>query len=252
MLTAIINRIEEKKAKLDQLRPLSPGALTNLEHAFDLELVYTSNAIEGNTLTQIETNLVVEKGITIGGKKLKHHLEAVDHYEAILYVREIAGQTPPLTEFDVRNLHALVMKRSEPEIAGRYAIHARYINTDSGQHHFPSPAEIPALMGDFSAWLTNERAEPETAFKAHRRLVDIHPFSDGNGRTARLLMNFILIRAGYPPVSVRPEDRLIYLQSLQKSQAGQGDEDFKYLLYARLEASLNMYLSALREALPKS
>ena len=100
------------------MRPLSPRALANLEHAHDLELTYTSNAIEGNVLTQIETALVIEQGITIGGKKLRDHLEAIGHYDAIRYVREIANHSESLTESDVRNLHALVMRRSDPDIAG--------------------------------------------------------------------------------------------------------------------------------------
>ena len=95
----------------------------------------------------------------------------------------------PLTESDVRSLHALVMRRSDPEIAGSYATSSRYVNTDSGRHTFPSPAEMPALMGDFAAWFGARPATPETAFAAHRRLVEIHPFNDGNGRTARLLIN---------------------------------------------------------------
>lgn len=252
MFEKLIASIEEKKEQLDRLRPHAPHALDNLEHAQDLELTYTSNAIEGNTLTQVETNLVIEEGITIGGKKLKDHLEAIDHYDAIRYVREIARrESSPLTEFDVRNLHALVVKRADPEIAGRYATSGRYVNTDTGRHHFPSPAEIPALMGDFAAWLGQASATPETAFAAHQRLVDIHPFNDGNGRTARLLMNLILIRGGYPPVAVRPEDRLAYIRGLQQAQAGQGDEAFRHLLYERLDATLGEYLSALGEALPQ-
>jgi Fic family protein len=105
-------------------------------------------------------------------------------------------------------------------------------------------------MGDFAAWLGAATATPETAFAAHRRLVDIHPFNDGNGRTARLLMNLVLIRGGYPPVAVRPEDRLAYLHALQEAQSGQGDEEFRRLLYARLDATLDEYLNASREALP--
>jgi Fic family protein len=251
MLTTIIASIEEKKAQFDRLRPLSPDALKNLEHAHDLELTYTSNAIEGNTLTQIETNLVIEQGITIGGKKLKDHLEAVDHYDAVGYVRALAARDSLLTESDVRSLHALVMKRSDPESAGRYATSGRFVNTDRGRHTFPSPVEVPALMGDFAAWLQRAPAMPETAFAAHHRLVDIHPFNDGNGRTARLLMNLVLIRSGYPPVSVRPHDRLGYLHALQEAQGGQSDEAFKRLLYERLDSTLGEYLSALREALPQ-
>jgi Fic family protein len=252
MLTALTDDIERKKAQLDRLRPLSPGALVNLEHAYDLELTYTSNAIEGNTLSQVETNLVIEQGITISGKKLRDHLEAIDHYEAIRYVREIARHSSPLTESDVRNLHALVMKRSGPEIAGRYATASRYATTDSGRHQFPSPSEVPALMGDFAAWLAAAPAAPDAAFAAHLRLVDIHPFNDGNGRTVRLLMNLVLIRGGYPPVAVRPEDRLAYLRALQDAQSGKGSEAFERLLYERLDATLEEYLRALQEALPPS
>jgi Fic family protein len=251
MLTALIASMEEKKAQLDRLRPLSPDALRNLEHAHDLELTYSSNAIEGNTLTQVETSLVIEQGITIGGKKLKDHLEAVDHYEAIGYVRALAVLASPLRESDLRSLHALVMKRSDPESAGSYATTGRFVNTDRGRHSFPSPAEVPALMGDFAAWLRDARATPETAFAAHHRLVDIHPFNDGNGRTARLLMNLVLIRGGYPPVSVRPQDRLGYLNALQEAQGGQSDEGLKRLLYERLDSTLGEYLSALREALAR-
>ena len=117
---------------------------------------------------------------------------------------ELALSHSPLAEIDVRKLHALVMHRSDPEIAGRYATASRYVNTDVGRHRFPSPTEVPAFMGHLAAWLRTASATPETALTAHHRLVDIHPFNDGNGRTARLLMN-LLIRGGYPPVSVRPE-----------------------------------------------
>src|ERR1022692_3481383 len=243
----LLAAIAAKKEQLDRLRPQSREALANLEHYYDIELTYTSNAIEGNTLSPVETALVIEQGVTIGGKPLKDHLEALDHYDAIRYVRELARQTTRLTEGDVRNLHRLVMQRARADIAGRYADLSRYVRTETGRHAFPSPAEIPALMGDFAAWLGTASGTPDTA---HRRLVDIHPFNDGNGRTARLLMNLILIRAGYPPVAVRPEDRLEYIRSLQQAQAGQGTESFSGLLYKRLDATLGEYLSVLQEALP--
>ena len=144
----------------------------------------------------------------------------------------------------MRSLQSLVVKRSRPDIAGRYADLARYVRTETGRHVFPSPAEIPALMGDFAGWLRGAPDTPATAFEAHRRLVDIHPFNDGNGRTARLLMNLILIRGGFPPIAVRPEDRANYVVALQQTQAGQGVERFDNLLYERLDATLAEYLSA--------
>ena len=116
------------------------------------------------------------------GKPLKDHLEALDHYDAIRYVRELARAKSPLTESHVRDIHRLVVQRSRPDIAGRYADLARYVRTETGRFEFPSPAEIPALMGDFAKWLGATADTPGTAFTAHRRLVDIHPFNDGNGR----------------------------------------------------------------------
>ena len=117
----LLEQIAAKKAELDRLRPLALGRLGNFEHVQDIELTFTSNAIEGNTLTAAETTLVIEQGLTVSGKPLRDHLEAIDHYEAIRYVREIARHTAPLTEMDVRNLHRLVVLRSQPGIAGRYA-----------------------------------------------------------------------------------------------------------------------------------
>ena len=147
---------------------------------------------------------------------------------------------------DVRALHGLVVKRSDSGIAGRYADQGRFVLTNTGWRAFPSPAAVPALMGDFAAWLAAAPDTAAAAFAAHRRLVEIHPFNDGNGRTARLLMNLILLRGGYPPVAVRPEDRPAYLHALQQT----GTESFDRLLHERLDLTLEDYLNALREALP--
>jgi cell filamentation protein, protein adenylyltransferase len=246
---ALLQQIAAKKAELDRLRPQAPHGLDNLNQSYDIELTYTSNAIEGNTLTAAETRMVIEHGITIGGKPLKDHLEAVDHFAALGYVRDLARQNTPLREADIRSLHRLVMQRSDPDMAGSYANQGRYVETDTGRHHFPSPAEVPAQMGDYAQWLAAAPATPETAFTAHRRLVEIHPFNDGNGRTARLLMNLVLLRGGYPPVAVRPEDRPAYIGALQDAQAGRGSERFDRLLYERLDSTLGEALSALQEAL---
>jgi Fic family protein len=248
-MQALHAAIAAKKAELDRLRGRSPHGAENFDHSQDLELTYTSNAIEGNTLTAIETTLVIEQGITIGGKPLRDHCEAIDHFEAIRYVRALARQARPVTEMDVRTLHRLVLLRSMPHIAGQYADQGRFVLTARGRRAFPTPAEIPALMGDFSAWLGAATDTPGTAFSAHRRLVDIHPFNDGNGRTARLLMNLLLLRAGYPPVSVRPEDRPAYLAALQEDAAPpDGMPAFDRLLHERLDATLDEYLSALKQA----
>ena len=241
----LLASIAGKKAELDRLRATRPGALGGLERSQDLELTFTSNAIEGNTLTAVETGIVIEQGITVAGKPLRDHLEAIDHFQALGFVRSLARQESVLTEFDIRTLHRLVMLRSGPDIAGRYADQGRFVLTEEGRHAFPSPAEVPALMHDMAVWLRLEPASPDAAFAAHRRLVGIHPFNDGNGRTARLLMNLILLRCGYPPVAVRPQDRLAYLASLQAGT----DEAFSRLLHQRLDAALDESVAAAAQAL---
>jgi Fic family protein len=249
-MDTLLRDIAAKKAELDRLRRRAPHGLDNLDRVHDVELTYTSNAIEGNTLTRSETMMVIEHGLTVGGKPLKDHLEAIDHYDAIIYVRDIARQPAPLTEMDVRHLHSLVVKRSNPDIAARYADQSRFVLTDAGPQGFPSPAEVPALMGDFAGWLGSAPDASETAFDAHRRLVNIHPFNDGNGRTARLLMNLVLIRGGYPPIAIRPEDRQAYIEALH-SQGEDAGGRFNRLLCVRLDATLDEFLTTLRDAVPK-
>ncbi|WP_434723742.1 Fic family protein [Mesorhizobium sp. RIZ17] len=243
-------RVFAKKRELDALKKKArPGALDGLEHTQRIDITYTSNAIEGNTLSAGETALVLEKGITISGKPLKDHLEAVDHARALNWVLEIATQRDAaIIEADIRNLHHLVVANSRPEIAGRYADRARYVNTDAGVHNFPTPTEVPALMEAFSRWLGAASNKPQTAFEAHRRLVGIHPFNDGNGRTARLLMNLVLARAGYPPVAIRPEDRPAYIAALEIDQRGGGHAAFDRLLFERLDQTLDLYLDAAHQA----
>lgn len=249
-MNALLHTVEQNRSELDALRRGAPGGMTNYDHVTDLELTYTSTAIEGNTLTAAETTLVVEQGITVAGKPLRDHLEAIDHFEALAYVRRLARDTRPVSELDLRNLHRLVMLRSSPDGAGRYAIQGRYVLTDTGRHAFPSPAEVPSLMAEFAGWLP-DAAGPLGAFDAHRRLVEIHPFDDGNGRTARLLMNLLLIRDGYPPVAVRPIDRPAYIAALQAAQQGQGTSPFNSLLLTRLNAALDEAIAAARQAAPQ-
>jgi cell filamentation protein, protein adenylyltransferase len=246
-MSSLLDGVADKKNRLDRLRPLPAEALSKLEHYYDVEITYTSNAIKGNTLSPVEATLVIEKGVTIRGKPLADHLEALDHYDSIRYIRELGRETTPLTESSVGNLHRLVMQRSRPDIAGRYADTSRSVRTEADRHYAPSPAEVPELMSEFGQWLARAPDTPQTAFTAHRRLVRIHPFNDGNGRTARLLMNLVLIRGGYPPITVRPEDRHAYIRALEQWQSGLGKETFDSLLYERLDAALDDYLNLLRQ-----
>jgi Fic family protein len=247
MLVALIRGIEQKKAQLDRLRPLSGDALAQLQKYYDVELTYTSNAIEGNTLTHRETAEVIEHGITVGGKSLREHLEAIDHYDALQWMRSLAAQTTPIGEDKVCEMHRRIIARSQPAIAGIYSSHPRRVA--GSPVIFPNPLKIPDLMGEFRVWLSHAPSTPESAFEAHFRLTAIHPFSDGNGRTARLLMNLMLIRGGYPPVAVRPEDRKPYLDALERGSIGDDLQPFRRFMYERLDATLGEYVSTLEEAL---
>jgi Fic family protein len=245
----LLEQIARKKAQLDALRPISRDALAGLQKFYDVELTYTSNAIEGNTLTFRETAEVIEHGITVGGKSLRDHLEAVDHYQALLWIREVAARTTPLSEAIVRELHSRIVARSQPEIAGLYSRNPRRIA--GSEVIFPNPAKIPILMQEFGLWL-EQTDTPITSgiFEAHYRLTAIHPFGDGNGRTARLLMNLMLIRGGYPPVAVRPQDRAAYLDALEHASVKDDLEPFQIFMHQRLSTTLSDYLAALQTALP--
>jgi len=239
----LLHEIAAKKARLDALRPMCLPALRELQKYYDVELTYTSNAIEGNTLTLRETAEVIEHGITVGGKRLKDHLEAVDHYEAVLWMREIASQDMPIGEAVVRELHRKIVARSEPDIAGVYSPHRRRIA--GSPVVFPNPLKVPALMREFGVWLEAAPLTPGAAFDAHFELTAIHPFSDGNGRTARLLMNLLLMRGGYMPVAVRPEDRKTYLDALEHGSLAEDRGPFQIFMHERLDATLRSYLNAL-------
>ncbi len=246
----LIQSIRDKKKLLDELRPLSGGALAELRKFYDVELTYTSNAIEGNTLTHRETAEVIEHGITVGGKPLKDHLEAVDHYEAVQWMREIASSSAPIGEDTICQLHARVVARSRPEIAGIYSPYVRRIA--GSPVVFPNPVKVPELMAALGRKLEKAGNTAEAAFDAHFQLTAIHPFSDGNGRTARLLMNLMLIRGGYPPISVRPEDRKRYLDALEHGSLSNDLAPFENFMRERLDATLTEYLSALQQALPET
>ena len=238
--------IAAKKAELDALRPLAGGALLALQKAYDVELTYTSNAIEGNTLTLRETAEVIEHGITVGGKPLRDHLEAVDHYEAVLWMRRLAAAGSVINESTVKELHRRVVFRSQPEIGGVYSQFRRKIAGSNAI--FPNPVKIPAMMQQLGEDLSKIEHGPAASFDAHYRLVAIHPFADGNGRTARLLMNLLLLRGAYPPVAVRPEKRKVYLDALEHASLTDDLSPFQTFLHKQLDATLREYVDVLWEA----
>lgn len=243
-MTDLDAAIAAAKARLDALRPLQSAALEALRNYYDIELTYTSNAIEGNTLTASETAELIEHGITVVGKPLRDHLEVLDHHAALGWMRELAATDSVLGERVVTELQRRIMLRSNPEIAGFYSLHLRRIVGSAVV--FPNPAKVPTLMASFGGWLADTPASMETAFDAHYRLVSIHPFTDGNGRTARLLMNLLLIRGGYPPVAVRPEDRRGYIDALETAQVSEDRAPYDRLLRERLLATLEDYVAAIQ------
>lgn len=164
-LSQLDREIAARRRKLDALRPLAPRSIAALDAWYDVELTFSSNAIEGNSLTRAETAVVLEKGITVGGKPLKDHLEALDHAEALQFVRVLAQTGETIREGDVREIHKLVLGRSNPAEAGRYSRHQRALL--GSRLTLPSPAEVPPLMADFALWLQAAPPEPETAFDAH-------------------------------------------------------------------------------------
>ena len=232
--------VHDRKAALDALRPLSTETTAALDRWYDVELTYTSNALEGNTLTRSETAIVLEKGITVSGKPLKDHLEATGHRDALGCMRELANGPDPVRETDIRNLHRLVLAQVAPAEAGKYSSHERTITGSAAV--LPSPTEIPPLMAELVAWLAGAGHVPETAFDAHERLVAIHPFSDGNGRTARLLMNLLLLRQGYPPLVILPEQRRAYHDRLEAVRVEDDRAGYHDFLYECLLASLERML----------
>lgn len=244
MAVHLLARLAEKKAALDQRRPLSPLAAARLKEYFDVEWTYNSNAIEGSTLTLRETHVILHDGLTVGGKPLREHLEAVNHKHAIDFVEALARGDEPFTEHNLRQIHALVLKGVADDEAGRYR--RGQVRISGSDYVPPDPSAVPGLMRDLIDWFTGEAqalTAVERAALAHFRLVHIHPFTDGNGRTARLLMNLALIRDGYPPAIIRQEDRLLYYDALDEAHAG-NTGPFVQLVAEAVERSLDIVLAA--------
>jgi Fic family protein len=237
--------LTQKKKDLDKLRPLSAALVRNLEDWFRVELTYTSNALEGNTLTRRETAVIIEKGLTVGGKTLKEHLEATNHAKALDYLYGMVPSKPSrITIKDLLTLHEIILKGLDDENAGCFRNIP--VRISGSTMVMPNSRRVPDLMAEFQLWLTGKHSLHPVALagEAHYRLVTIHPFVDGNGRTARLLMNLLLMMSGYPPAIIRLRDRLGYLGALEKAQLGGSKADYEKLIAQAVDCSLNIVLQA--------
>ncbi len=235
--------LEAKLKQLNSLRPLPPQTVESLRKKFEVEMTYNSNAIEGNKLTLKETFLVLEKGLTIGGKSMKDHLEATNHKEALVLLKKMANNSKPITELNILDLHAAILDKISPQDAGVYRRYQVLIT--QSKHRPPKWQEVPELMKQVVEELNSKRrgaAAVESAVKVHHLVAWIHPFGDGNGRLARLLMNLRLMRAGFPPVIVERKVRKSYYDSLEN--ADEGDyRQLAALVAQALKKSLDLWLS---------
>lgn len=238
-------KLTKKKQQLDAFRPLPSALVRNLKEWFRVELTYTSNALEGNTLTRRETAIVIEKGLTVGGKSLKEHVEATNHAHALDFLHSLLKKKPAqLTSQDLLAIHTLILKGIDDVNAGCYRNIP--VRISGSAVILPNPRKVPDLMDTFHLWLNSKHPlhPVEFAAEAHYRLVSIHPFVDGNGRTARLLMNLLLLMHGYPAAIIRKRDRLAYLAALEKAQLGGSKADYQRIIYKAADRSLEIYLQA--------
>ena len=230
----LLKRIDGMREEIGERRPLTAEESLQLKNFYRVGLTYTSNALEGNSLTLTETKVLLEDGLTVSGKPIRDCYEAEGHAEAFDYMIEVAsGDDLTITEENIYKLHRLFYKKIDDNVAGKYREHQVII---TGTEYVPPAAEdVPGQMADFIMSLEERKYTDHPvilAAYAHRKLVDIHPFEDGNGRTARLLMNLILVNKGYQIVSIPPTMRPDYINALRIAQRDKdpSDESFNELI----------------------
>lgn len=238
------DEVDSLKRELDSKRPIPKETLKSLKESINLEWTYNSNGIEGNTLTLRETQVVLE-GITVGGKSIKEHLEAINHEKAILFLDDLVKDNEPISEWNIKNIHQLILKDIDNENAGRYR--KENVTIKGATHIPPDYLKVSELMEKliltYNTW--SEYHPIIQAALLHGELVKIHPFVDGNGRTSRLLMNLVLMNNGYNPVIIKKESRLKYYEALDKAHTTGNYTDFVKLV-TELEAEmLKKYLKLL-------
>ena len=238
------DEVDSLKRKLDSKRPIPKETLKSLRESINLEWTYNSNGIEGNTLTLRETQVVLE-GITVGGKSIKEHLEAINHEKAILFLDDLVKDNEPISEWNIKNIHQLILKDLDNENAGRYR--KENVTIKGATHIPPDYLKVPELMEKliltYNTW--NEYHPIIQAALLHGELVKIHPFVDGNGRTSRLLMNLDLMNSGYNPVIIKKESRLKYYEALDKAHTTGNYTDFVKLVTKLEVEMLKKYLELL-------
>ena len=242
-LEAVLNDIDKLKRRLDEIRHKDNFRIAQ---ALELEYTFESNRIEGNTLTLRETDLIVNEGLTISGKSMREHLEAINHRDAIDYVKELASKNTDLNEREVLTIHNLILRGIQSEDAGKYR--RVQVMIKGSTHMPPEPYFVSKQMEDYFHWYRRfEKVLHPVVLAAemHERLVTIHPFIDGNGRTARLVMNLILLRHGYVIANIKGESqsRMEYYNALETVQTHQSKDAF--CLFGALveKESLKRYLS---------
>lgn len=244
--------VQEKLAALDMLqkdwaakRPLSGTHLEKIKEYFHVAYTFESNRIEGNTLTLQETHLVVNEGLTIGGKSMREHLEAVNHAEAALFLEELVQNKDDLTERIVMELHYLILKGIDRENAGRYR--SVPVRISGSSHLPPQPYLLVKLMEDYFHHYNQQKEAIHPVILAaemHERLATIHPFIDGNGRTSRLVMNLVLLQNGYTIANLKGDNasRIAYYKALEKVQVHNDPESFYHLVIDAAKESLEQHL----------
>lgn len=243
----LLEQISQKKKLLDSLRPLPIALEKKLYEWYKVSLTYNSNAIEGNTLSLADTAQIIEKQITVGGKTIIEHLEAINHGKAVDFIVALAQEKSrsQLTMSDILAIHATILQKINDENAGKLrTIPVRVVGS---LVPCPNYAKVPLLMDELMQSITHSEEHLVTlAAYAHLQLVTIHPFIDGNGRTARLLMNLLLLQEQYPLITIEAHDRKAYISAIQK--AIQGDTgDYYTFIYTAVDQSLDEYLKAIHE-----
>jgi len=249
LLQKLLEEVDHKKAKLDSFRPLPGELIKELNQWFKVELTYSSNALEGNTLTKAETNLIIEKDLPIEGKSLREHLETVGHAAAVEYIFDLAKCTQcDLTLPDILNIHKLIFDRIEKEHAG--INRQEELPISPLQAHFRPQIKFGATMNKFVDWLCQAKGHPILiATEAHFKILHLQPFAKGNGITARLLMNLLLLQKGYEPAIIWPENRDEYFSLLKNALKTNNLETLFEFITQQVIDSFDLYLSKVKKAI---